>query len=601
MFDTTKYEKQLDNYPKYITYEKTKKIMEQIEKGICKINNKNGRGTGFFCRIMNGNKDEYAMITNNHIIDESILKREKELCVELLNKEEKKIELNKNKKLYTSKEYDITIIEINKEKENIDYFLELDEIVLKENPQLFNEDIYIIQYPFNQYNQKAAVSYGITKFYNDVSIMYLCSTDGGSSGSPILKIDSNEVIGVHRRYHKTLNCNVGSLLRQSINEYLNNINNIEKTNVHDDSLKENNNNNERLPIELGLININNNTSYLNSVLQLIKNFNNFSGYYLDNQNSFFINNNVEKFPLSYVTHRLFTHFYPLEDKKEEAYNPSPFLRVVNNNDNDFTRTYENNPTSLIKLILDKLDYESKQSTNISKNTKKELNLIEKEEENEYIDDKENLINYKKLKILGNAVNNNSIVSNNLNWYELQDFQCSSCQKIWYKFLSNNTFKLSILEVYNNMENSNKYITIYDCLNYFVKTPKHENMECINCKQNSNITIYSKIKCFSKNLIFLLDRGIFEQDLIKIPFKIEKEINLDKYIEDSYRKQFELIGIVSISLDENKYISYCESIQKNEWFLYNDEKVSKVDIKEILSKHNEYNKLVPCILVYKNNQ
>ena len=127
------------------------------------------------------------------------------------------------------------------------------------------------------------------------------------------------------------------------------------------------------------------------------------------------------------------------------------------------------------------------------------------------------------------------------------------------------------------------------------------MECINCKQNSNITIYSKIKCFSKNLIFLLDRGIFEQDLIKIPFKIEKEINLDKYIEDSYRKQFELIGIVSISLDENKYISYCESIHKNEWYLYNDEKVSNVDIKEILNKHNEYNKLVPCILVYKNNQ
>ena len=77
--------------------------------------------------------------------------------------------------------------------------------------------------------------------------------------------------------------------------------------------------------------------------------------------------------------------------------------------------------------------------------------------------------------------------------------------------------------------------------------------------------------------------------------------MDKYIEDSNRKKFELIGIVSINLDENKYISFCESQQKNEWYLYNDEKVSKVDINEILNKHNEYKNLIPCILVYKNNQ
>ena len=596
MLDTSKYESQLNNYPIYITYEKTKKIIEQIENGICKINNKKGKGTGFFCKIMNGNKPEYALITNNHIIDESILKREKELCVELLN-EKKRIELNKNKKIYTSEDYDITIIEI-KEKENIDYFLELDEIALKENPQLFNENIYIIQYPCNQYKQKAAVSYGIAKFCNNTNIMYLCSTDSGSSGSPILKLDTHQVIGVHKLYSHSLNCNVGSFLRQSINEYLNNSNIIDKSIAQDDNTINEIIYNKRLPIELGLININNNTSYLNSVLQLIKNFNHFSDYYLDNKNSNFINNNPEKCPLSYVTHRLFTHFYPLEGKKEEVYNPSPFLRVVNTSyDSSYTSTYENNPNDLIKLILDKLDYESKQSNCINKNTKKELNEIEEEEE--FNEDKENLINYIKLKILGNG--NSSIVANNLNWYEIQDFQCSSCQKIWYKFLSNNTFKLNILGTYNKKENSNNYITIYDCLNYFEKTPKHENLKCINNKcKNSNITIYSKINCLSKNLIFLLNRGIINQDLIKIPFKIEKEINLDKYIEDSNGKQFELIGIISISLDEKKYISFCESTGKEEWYLYNDDKVSKVDISEILNKHNEYNKLIPCILVYKNN-
>lgn len=305
-----------------------------------------------------------------------------------------------------------------------------------------------------------------------------------------------------------------------------------------------------MPIELGLINLNNNTSYLNSVLQAIKNFNNFSEYYLEEKNSIFINNNIDKFPLSYVTHRLFTHFFPSEDRKEEIYKPSGYLRVVNCNDNNYTSVYENNPTDLIQLILNKLDYESKQSNRISKKTKQEANGIEGEDE-EYEEDKENLINYKKLKILGDEGNYNSIVSKNLNWYEIQEFWCSSCQKTWYKFLFNNTFKLNILETYNNKENSNNFITIDDCLNYYEKTPKQENIYCKKCKKNSNIKIYSKINCVLKNIIFLLDRGIFEQNLINIPFKIGKTLKLDKYIEDSNKEIFELIDIVSIDLGEKK--------------------------------------------------
>ena len=83
--------------------------------------------------------------------------------------------------------------------------------------------------------------------------------------------------------------NVGSFLKQSINEYFNNTNIILNSNTQKEETIPNINENEPLPIELGLLNINNNTSYLNSVLQLFKNFNNFSKYYLNNKNSIFIN------------------------------------------------------------------------------------------------------------------------------------------------------------------------------------------------------------------------------------------------------------------------------------------------------------------------
>ena len=41
----------LNNYPKIISYECSKKIIEQMEKNICKINIGKEQGTGFFCKI----------------------------------------------------------------------------------------------------------------------------------------------------------------------------------------------------------------------------------------------------------------------------------------------------------------------------------------------------------------------------------------------------------------------------------------------------------------------------------------------------------------------------------------------------------------------
>ena len=63
-------EKLLDLYPIPITIECTNIILQQMKNCICKINNKKGKGTGFFCKINN----ELVMITNNHVIDEEIIK-----------------------------------------------------------------------------------------------------------------------------------------------------------------------------------------------------------------------------------------------------------------------------------------------------------------------------------------------------------------------------------------------------------------------------------------------------------------------------------------------------------------------------------------------
>ena len=163
-------EKSIENYPKPVTIEGTIKILNQLQNCICKIQNENGNGTGFFCNIPYQNEKLKVLITNNHIINEKIIKKYKRINISINNdKEHKIIELN-NKKIYTSEEYDITIIEI---KENINNYLEIEDEIYEDN--INKKSIYILQYPNYSDGQKAAVSYGIINSIQDeYNIIHYC-------------------------------------------------------------------------------------------------------------------------------------------------------------------------------------------------------------------------------------------------------------------------------------------------------------------------------------------------------------------------------------------------------------------------------------------
>ena len=209
-----------------ITMECTEIILNQMKQCICEIKNNNGNGTGFFCKIPNKNIN--LLITNNHVINEEIIKENDNIILRLNNdKEKKKIKLDENRKIYTSEKYDTTIIEI-KEEDNINKYIELDEDIFEEDKS--NENIYIIQYPrLINTEQKAAVSYGILKeIQNEYNIIHKCSTEPGSSGSPILNISNNKVIGIHKESPLKYEFNKGTYLKYPINEYLNNINIINR-------------------------------------------------------------------------------------------------------------------------------------------------------------------------------------------------------------------------------------------------------------------------------------------------------------------------------------------------------------------------------------
>ena len=227
--------KYLSGYPIPVSIDCTTKILDQMKKCICKINiNSEKGGTGFFCYIPS--HDKKVIITNNHIIDEDTLKKNNKLEVKLYDDQKIEIELN-DKKMYTNIEYDTTIIEIKKEEEKkitdyIDYIY-LDENIYKDK-EIINKSIYILQYPrcfTGSLEQIASVSYGIIKDKDKYNIYHLCSTNHGSSGSPILDLLNNKVIGIHIAGPKdNKNPNLGVDLNYPIKEFLNSKNLIKKEN-----------------------------------------------------------------------------------------------------------------------------------------------------------------------------------------------------------------------------------------------------------------------------------------------------------------------------------------------------------------------------------
>ena len=226
-----------------ITIEETQKILEQMTNCICKVKSKGIYGTGFFCRIRFLDNTFIKVLTTSYqILDEHYFKENNEINL-IINNQARIINLNKKRKIYSNKDFDLTLIEI-KESDKINDYFELDENILsQENPKLFyeNKTIYIIQY-LNM--EKASVSYGIFNDLIDSEIKHTCSTKPGSNCSPILNSMNNKIIGISKISEKNDN-NKGIFLKVPINEFKKQIEAKEeikekKVNIIDNKLKDTN-------------------------------------------------------------------------------------------------------------------------------------------------------------------------------------------------------------------------------------------------------------------------------------------------------------------------------------------------------------------------
>ena len=292
-------------------------ILEQMKKCICTVYGENRfaeeKGSGFFCIIPYKNQKLKVLITaSSHI--KNHLKRSK-ITIKL-NDAIKEIKINDDRKIYLNENYNTAIIEINPSKDGINDFLELDEFF----NERINERVYTIQL---DREQNTCISFGTLIKIEENEIYHLCSTEMGSSGSPILNINTCKVIGIHLHYYKDEQLNMGTLLNYIIKDF-----------------------NE----DHNLVNLYNDKSFSN--LKLIS-----SGSYGDIYSAYSIKDkievclkkiNIEKMKLNYESNNL-------ENYQKDLDNEINILDILSDNKNSvkFFGNYDNENEKII--VMEKCD------------------------------------------------------------------------------------------------------------------------------------------------------------------------------------------------------------------------------------------------------
>ena len=319
------------------------------------------------------------------------------------------------------------------------------------------------------------------------------------------------------------------------------------------------------------------TSYLNAVLQIFATNRTISSYFVNPTNKSYFETNKAQFPFTYVFHRLFTHFYPYpENNYSENYSPEVLLNVLGRYNKVYISKKSRNPTELLKFILTTLHKEL--------NTKKTKYISTSDSTNKNQVLKEGLDDFQK--------SNNSIISNNFHWFELKSKFCSECKLAYYNF---NNYEILDLDILGTFQQCNSQITLFHCLNY--QSEKIQNSFCQKCQKYNQSKINTSIYSSPINFIFILNRGMPDQNLLNINFILEEKIDIGKFLENqqAYNK-YELSGVVSFSVNENKYVCFGKSPVDNQWYLYNDDKVANTNINEVLNNNNNM-QYIPCILLY----
>ena len=213
--------------PNSIPVEGIKEILYQMENCVCKLDNNDIQGTGFFCKLPYNKELLPVLITCNHVLNEDAI-AENKLIKLYINNKIRRILIDDVRKKYTNKELDITIIEIRPDKDEIyddkdrNNFMEIDEEEINKNKlnlELYykNKSIYTINYG----DKKMSFSCGILNKLEDRKTFKLyCDLTNDASGCPILSSKTFKIIGIIYGRSTIKQTNYGRFIKYIADEYV---------------------------------------------------------------------------------------------------------------------------------------------------------------------------------------------------------------------------------------------------------------------------------------------------------------------------------------------------------------------------------------------
>ena len=204
----------MELYPKSVTKQCHKNILDQMNNSIYDIKNKKEKG--LFCYIKINHNKIPVLIINKYINNDEYLNN---INVSI-NKKDINIEIDDI--IYKDKINNISIIKIKNDNKNIKY-IEIDDKLYEKESEIYykNESIYILQNIKND----ILVSYGIIKEINKNEIIYTGNIN--SNYSLIYNLNNNKLIGIHKKnkYYYNKGLNFRSIIKETKN-YLSNMNEI---------------------------------------------------------------------------------------------------------------------------------------------------------------------------------------------------------------------------------------------------------------------------------------------------------------------------------------------------------------------------------------
>ena len=617
------------NYLSPIPYESTKKILNSMEKNVCKIFYQDKYiGTGFFCKlpIPDPSSPLPFLITNNSIINDNLINKGNEPIIITTRGEQKAkktIILNRKKRLaFSFAKYGITFIEIKKNE--ITHFFDIDSNTpdYNRNNQDINRQVYMIQHKYiNDNDNEVYVSFGILKKIEETPnyFNHTCLTFPGSSCSPIINLHNHKLIGIQADnvsgyfinnfkidsssgktdYEYELNiCHKGSSKDLvSKKKYTNGIDISEKKGFKYIGSNENRNLNSLIQILTSIEEIRN---FLDPDLPIteegkINNFERFDHIYI----------------LSSSLRKAILESYPT-NKGNNQISLEPMNIILNFLNKDISHM---NIYDFVLFVLNTLHEELiSYPDNIPRTGKlisfnSQLNEIEKS--------KEQFNNYYSNQYF------KSIISDLFNWKRREERFCSFCdsnnqnKKYAYSFQAFPIILFDLDEIaesgakqklYNTKPNSLKLQDIFNIYSLIKYKLDQEKEKCIFCGHGC-LSMNYYIETSPKYFIIVINRK--EKIGLTYDTKFELKDEEGKGIHYQYKK-YELISV--IIQEKNK--SYCvvknceydeiTDFVKNkkskfeEWIKFQDEKVSNINFeknknnypKEIFDSNNAE------ILVYK---